>query len=133
MSEKSKVIENFFTPSPVVTSPELDTREAEIKNPVYGIDRSRKGSMLAIRKRDGSGKLIPYSHILEIDFTGGKILTLHCSGSVITIEGDKLEPLVDRLARYEVTYLQEGASENPARGPEGESIREIRMKAALEG
>lgn len=126
----SKVLENFFAPpSTKVNAPELQTDEADSKNPVYGIDRSRKAMMLSIRKHDGTGKLIPYAQILDVDFTAEKLITLHCSGATVTIEGEHLGTLLERLSRYEVSYIQEGNPGNPVKGPEGESIREIRLES----
>lgn len=114
-------------PKPTDHSGEVE--EKDERNPVFGTDRTRQRQiMLSLRKANQTAKLIPYHHILQVEVTADRLVTLYCTGTLVTIEGEKLGTIVDRIARYELAYVQEEHPRSPAMGPNGERIKEIRFE-----
>jgi hypothetical protein len=52
------------------------------------------------------GKIIPYSQIRTIEYTGHQWLTIPCMEYLITLEGEHLDELLDDLQDQRVRVLQ---------------------------
>jgi len=93
--------------------------------PVYGFDRMRKPKMmLSFRKANNSRRHIPYHHILMVDETEGKLITVYTHACAISVEGENLETIAYRIKRGDLSYVQESTA--PA--PDGTRVDKIRFE-----
>ena len=102
-------------PPAVVLAVENDgSEEKDERNPVYGTDRTKKRSfMLTFRMADGNTLLIPYNHIAHVSAAHGRMIAIHASGGTVRIEGEKLDLIVERLARGDLAYVNESKETAP--------------------
>ena len=98
-------------------------------NPVYGFDRTRKPKMmLSFRKANKTVRHIPYHHIYMMDETEGQFITVYTAACAITIEGERLEAIANRIKRGDLSYVQEGT----ATAPDGARVDAIRFEIPRE-
>ncbi len=76
----------------------------------YGTVRAGDVAMLDVRRKDGSGEVIRYSHLIRLSYSTDRLLSLVATDCIITLEGAGLDSLRERLQRQEVAYLQEGGT-----------------------
>lgn len=99
----------------VVLAVENDgNEEKDERNPVYGTDRTKKRSfMLTFRMADGNTLLIPYNHIVHVSAAHGRMVAVHASSGTVRMEGEKLDLIVERLARGDLAYVNESKETAP--------------------
>lgn len=75
------------------------------------------------------GKIIPYSQIRTIEYTGHQWLTIPCMEYLITLEGEHLDELLDDLQDQRVRVLQVFHPDYFEPPPEGKPcITQIRIE-----
>jgi hypothetical protein len=113
------------TPALVLAVENDADEEKDERNPVYGTDRTKKRSfMLTFRLADGNTHLIPYNHIAHVSAAHGRLIAIHASSGTVKIEGERLDFIVERLARGDLAYV----NESKETAPNGVRVTKIRFE-----
>jgi hypothetical protein len=73
----------------------------------FGVDNIRNyPTCIDLRLRDGSSRALPYSYIVEINFTPADGIEVVTTTKKVVIEGRNLQLLYNYLIAYRIKYIQ---------------------------
>lgn len=85
-----------------------DNGQAEVGYRAFGgLHDTERPAFLDVRRKDGTGELIPYAHIVRVAYSGDTLVSLVCTGGPVTFEGRNLGELLRRLQMREAGFVQE--------------------------
>lgn len=121
-------------PAPIEFAPEVDPTApdpAEYKPWIVQRGRSQPAMMLEFRRyepRSGlwSGWAISYPHLVTLEYTGDKLLSLDFGSRHVVIEGQGLDELARYIQQGVVLTIQEHAAAIWSATPKGPAVSAIR-------
>jgi len=98
------------------------TQEMRASEGVLSASLSEGAPTLLIKTQDGLRRIFPWIHFINGDYENlNEIerITLHYSSHEVCMEGVRLEPLFERIAKFSVEWIKANDKRLMARCPQG--------------
>lgn len=109
MNDKPSIVEK------ILTAPSREEQDEEQSNEykAFGISATQDRQIrIDIRDRKGNSWFYSYSYITRIQCTGNQLISLIATDSIVTLEGENLNPLKRYFQNEMIVYVQEFNSQH---------------------